>query len=314
MSRSTPNADTLAGTGTLSAVISGTTIPLLNGGLSTTSIVSWVNSGLSTLSGATITVAGTTFTLDSIQLNSSGPEIQLQGSIAFAQSHRADGQSRRQQRLEHQRLRGEPDGRRSLPERLVHRRRRDIRRDESRRRYTAATQTFAITGNTSITAGKLGTVGVDLGGGSTQGVVITNGALTSLDATASLNATLGGGTFSATGINLTYESPSDFLISGAPDLKFGSDFDLSLTLGTPAVRDWISRTVAWKACRLGHREQRHPGRRSFLGHWPRPDLQGGVRFVRRLRYGQPHADQWLRPQFSPWAPSPTPAWSSTMVR
>ena len=65
------------------AVISGTPIPLLTGGLSTTSITSLVNGGLSGLSGDKLTVADTTFTLDSIQLNASGPEIQLQGSIAL---------------------------------------------------------------------------------------------------------------------------------------------------------------------------------------------------------------------------------------
>ena len=71
--------------------------------------------------------------------------------------------------------------------------------------YTSASQTFAITGETSITAGKLGKVSVDLGGGSTQGVVITDGELISLDATASLDATLAGGTLTATGVNLVYQ-------------------------------------------------------------------------------------------------------------
>ena len=103
--------------------------------------------------------------------------------------------------------------------------------------YTAASQTFAITGQTSITAGKLGTVSLDLGGGSTQGVVITDGVLTGLNTTASLDATLGGGTLTATGVNLVYQpaagqTPDQIAISGSAALSFGSNFDLSLTLGS----------------------------------------------------------------------------------
>ena len=60
------NALTIAGTGTLSAIISGTTDPALElrSGLGTTSITTLVNKGLSGLSGSKISVAGTTFTLD----------------------------------------------------------------------------------------------------------------------------------------------------------------------------------------------------------------------------------------------------------
>ena len=76
----------LAGSGTLSTIISRTTIPLLSGGLGTTSITTLVSNGLSSLSGASLTVASTTFTLNSIQLNSTGPEIELQGSIALPEA------------------------------------------------------------------------------------------------------------------------------------------------------------------------------------------------------------------------------------
>ena len=78
-----PNALTFSGSGTLSAIISGKSISLLTGGLGTTSIVNLVKNGLSQVSSQSIKLAGTDFTLDSIQLNSSGPEIQLQGSIAL---------------------------------------------------------------------------------------------------------------------------------------------------------------------------------------------------------------------------------------
>ena len=80
-------------------------------------------------------------------------------------------------------------------------------------------------------------IGVDLGGGTTQGVVITDGALTGLNATATLDATLGGGTLTASNVNLVYQAatgntPAQLALSGTADLKFGSNFDLSLALGT----------------------------------------------------------------------------------
>ena len=98
--------------------------------------------------------------------------------------------------------------------------------------YTASNKTFTITGDSSIAVVKLGTISLDLGGGATSGVVITNGTLTGIGATAALSATLGGGTFSATGVVLSYDSRSDFLVSRPASLKLGSSFDLALTLGT----------------------------------------------------------------------------------
>ena len=183
-------------------------------------------------------MADTTFTLDSIQLNSSGPEIQLQGSITlpdpigltvavngsnYVNISSSGGVS----------LTGfstSLSGSFSLAGATF---------DASNLQvaYTSLTQTFTITGDTSITAGSLGTLSLDLGGGSTQGVVITDDKLISLDATASLAATLAGGSFTATGVTVAYQpaagqTPEQLAISGAADLKIGSNFDLSLTLGT----------------------------------------------------------------------------------
>ena len=226
---------TIAGTGTLSAVISGTPIPLLSAGLGTTSITTLVNEGLSALSGSEISVAGTTFTLDSIQLNPSGPELQLQGSIALpiGLTVAVNGNNDVDISSSGVSLTGVTatlNGSFTLAGVTFN-------ASQLQVAYTAASQTFAITGQTSITAGKLGTVSLDLGGGSTQGVVITDGVLTGLDATASLDATLGGGTLTATGVNVVYQpaagqTPDQIAISGAAALSFGSNFDLSLTLGS----------------------------------------------------------------------------------
>ena len=64
-------------------IVGGQSIPLLTAGLTSTSIPNLISQGLSDLSGSSLTVAGTTFTLDSIQFNSNGPEILLQGSVAL---------------------------------------------------------------------------------------------------------------------------------------------------------------------------------------------------------------------------------------
>ena len=221
--------------GTLSAIISGQTIPLLTAGLGTTSITTLVNQGLSSVSGSSLQVAGTTFTLDSIQLNSSGPEIQLQGSIALpigvtVAVNNGNDVNISRSGVSLTGVSASLSGSFSLAGATF---------DASQLQvaYTPASQTFAITGQSSIIAGKLGTIGLDLGGGSTQGVVITNGALSSLDATASLDATLAGGTLTATDADLVYQpaagaTPPQLALSGSADLKIGSDFDLSLALGT----------------------------------------------------------------------------------
>ncbi len=226
---------TLAGTGTLSAVISGTPIPLVTAGLGTTSITTLVNEGLSALSGTAIEVAGTTFTIDSIQLNPVGPELQLQGSIALpiGLTVAVNGSNDVDISSSGVSLTGVTatlNGSFTLAGVTFN-------ASQLQVAYTAASQTFAITGQTSITAGEFGTVSLDLGGGSTQGVVITDGVLTGLDATASLDATLGGGTLTATGVNVVYvpaegQTPDQLAIGGAADLSFGGNFDVSLTLGS----------------------------------------------------------------------------------
>jgi hypothetical protein len=230
------NALTVACSGTLSAIVSGQTIPLLTAGLGTTSIATLVNQGLAHLSGASVQVAGTSFTLDSIQLNSSGPEIQLQGSIALpiGLTVAVNGMNDVNISASGISLTGVSaalSGSFSVAGAT-------FSASQLQVDYTPSNQEFAITGESSITAGKLGTISLDLGGGSTQGVVITDGVLTGLNATAALNSTLGGGSLTATGLNLVYQpaagqTPAELALSGAADLKIGTSFDLSLALGTP---------------------------------------------------------------------------------
>ena len=68
--------------------------------------------------------------------------------------------------------------------------------DRRRRRAREVT----ITGDSDFTVAGVGTVDVDFGGPGTQGLVITNGALSSLNMTVTSNLSVGGVTFTTSGL------------------------------------------------------------------------------------------------------------------
>ena len=91
--------------------------------------------------------------------------------------------------------------------------------------------TFNLVGNSSVTLPNMGKISLVLGGSGLSGLVISNGSLSSLYATATANLTLAGGNFSSTGLSVNYVSASSNLaIYGNASFAFGSN-NLSLVLG-----------------------------------------------------------------------------------
>src|SRR5205085_2413897 len=89
--------------------------------------------------------------------------------------------------------------------------------------YTSSTSTFTMTGDASFTlAGN--TVSVDFGGGTTQGLVITQGSLVSLDMTVEGGFSVGGLSFTSSGLTVTYAaSTSTFTMTGDASFTLASN-------------------------------------------------------------------------------------------
>lgn len=101
--------------------------------------------------------------------------------------------------------------------------------------YVDATQTYTMTGDASV-AFKGNTLNVTLGGTGTTGLVITNGALTSLDTTVTSDVTLGSLTLQAKSLKFTYtDATSTFTLSGdATVAAAGNTITVSLGAGGTA--------------------------------------------------------------------------------
>ena len=105
---------------------------------------------------------------------------------------------------------------------------------------------LALSGTADLKFGSGFDLSLDLGTSSSPGLLIQNGSLTTLNATASLDTTLAGATFKATGLGVNYVDRSGCSRSPATaDLNFPDGPDLGLTLGTPAAsRPGLQRRVA----------------------------------------------------------------------
>ena len=66
----------------------------------------------------------------------------------------------------------------------------------------SATNTFNLIGNSSVTLPSMGHVNLILGGDGSSGVVIANGSLSSIYATATTSLSLAGGNFTSTGLTV----------------------------------------------------------------------------------------------------------------
>ncbi len=101
--------------------------------------------------------------------------------------------------------------------------------------YVFASDSFSVTGAATLDFPSGPNLSVTLGTPASPGLVFSNGALTSLNATANFSMNLAGGSFTASNVNVAYVSASDtFNVSGAATLDFPNGPNLGLTLGSPA--------------------------------------------------------------------------------
>ena len=113
--------------------------------------------------------------------------------------------------------------------------------------YTAATSQFSMTGAASVAIAGIGALDVTFGHvadathpAAIPGLVVTSGALTSLDMTVDSSFTVDDVNFSTTGLNFTYTSasgavPSRFTMTGAASAAIGGMGSVSVTFGHDAT-------------------------------------------------------------------------------
>ena len=100
---------------------------------------------------------------------------------------------------------------------------------------SATNPEVTITGTSSFTVGSVGTVKVDFGGPGTQGLVITNDALASLNMTVTSSLTVGGLMFQTSGLLITEDvGASMFTMTGDASVSIGSLANLNVQFGSPA--------------------------------------------------------------------------------
>ena len=97
--------------------------------------------------------------------------------------------------------------------------------------YNAATSQFTMTGDATLALGD-NNVSVDFGGGSTQGLVVTNGALSALDASITSSMSVAGVTFGTSGLTLDYSSSSgQFSVGGEASVSAAGIGNMEVTFG-----------------------------------------------------------------------------------
>ncbi len=95
---------------------------------------------------------------------------------------------------------------------------------------------FTMTGASNFSVSSIGQVNVDFGGTGTQGLIISNGALTSLNMTVNSSFSVGGVTFTTTNLVMTETvSAQTFTMTGGASLSAGSLADVSVQFGSPAA-------------------------------------------------------------------------------
>src|SRR5207247_2560490 len=98
--------------------------------------------------------------------------------------------------------------------------------------YNTAASQFTLAGSLAVSIANIGGLSVTFGHGTTPGLVITNGALTTLDMTVNANFTVGGATFQATGLEFTYNTAaSQFTLAGSLSVIIANIGVLTVTFG-----------------------------------------------------------------------------------
>ena len=98
--------------------------------------------------------------------------------------------------------------------------------------YTASNSQFGLSGTAAVAVTNLGTLNVTFGHGTTPGLVITNGSLTSLDMTVNSNFTVASVTFTTQDLDFAYTaSNSQFSMSGTAAVAVTKLGTLNVTFG-----------------------------------------------------------------------------------
>jgi streptogramin lyase len=229
------SALTFSSTGAVSAAIGGSPTVLVSGGLSNASIAALTGSGLTGVAGSAFALAGVTFTPSTLILNATGaagqPEIQLQGSLALPNSiavgvsgsNFVNIDSSGQHLVEVSATVTSPSftvggvafGSLQLTA-----------------TYSATNNQFTLTGNGNGTISNLGTFSVGFGNASTAGLVVTNGALTSLDVAVTSVLNVASVNFATNNLDLKYNaSSSQYNLSGSTTASVTGLGALSVTFG-----------------------------------------------------------------------------------
>jgi lipopolysaccharide export system protein LptC len=99
-------------------------------------------------------------------------------------------------------------------------------------KYAAATSQYSLLGTATAAVNKLGTVGVTFGYGTSPGMVVTNGALTSLDMTLTSNVTVAGVGITTKGLRFGYTSAnSQYTLGGTATATVTNLGTLGVTFG-----------------------------------------------------------------------------------
>jgi hypothetical protein len=197
--------------GSVDAIVSGTDVPLFQGS-ETVSVDQLLKKGLSEAHGDSVTVAGATFTLDSIVFQNArqGPLVALQGSvmlpgidgltIAVNGSNYVDISAAG---VSLTGIDGTLNGTVQVGGLSF-----DAENLTVAYAHTNQSDTFTVTGESSFTL-ETQTVAVEFGGGSTQGLVIQNGVLQVLDMSVTGTFTLLGLTIGANDLTFDYQAAQD---------------------------------------------------------------------------------------------------------
>jgi hypothetical protein len=231
------NQGLFSASGSIAAVASGSAVTLLSGGITNANISALTSTGLPGLSGANVTVKGLSFTLNSLSLLNTNnlPTVRLQGAVSlYGMSIAVNGANYVQINSNGIDLTGVTATVGSGPLQLGGM---TLGSSQMVVSYVTSTQTLSVAGTSSATVSGLGTINVGLGSGTTQGLVVTNGAFVGFAATVGINTQIAGGTFTSSS-TMTYSNVANtFTVTGSATEVFGtgdSAKTLALTLGSEA--------------------------------------------------------------------------------
>ncbi|MDB5336539.1 MAG: hemagglutination domain protein [Planctomycetaceae bacterium] len=221
---------TFAATGAVKAIISGNPLMLFANGLPETTITDLINGQLARANGASLTVAGVSFTLTSLQFTSSPqPTISLQGSLTLPKGITVSVKDSNFVSINSTgvKLNGASL---SLTQTFNVG---NVTFDASglTASYSSTGDVFTLTGAAAVTVSDIANLSVNFTG---NGLVITNGAFTSLDATVNGKFDVKGVKITATGLHLAYAN-DQFTMSGTAGVEIaGIDSSISVTFGSPS--------------------------------------------------------------------------------